>query len=121
MKMFKWATLFAILVLFMVFASAPQSSPIEEISIDIVISESPDVLQTSIENTGSDIWSDANFNTRNTLMPTCSMPACFSEATILKWPRIARLNYKLFTANGYDAYTSYWCRPVEANKNNFIT
>lgn len=111
MRILTRVALFAVLALFAILVSAPQSSPIEETPINFVISESPDVLQTSIENTGSDFWSEATFNTYVLIV-------CPYEVSLLKLPQVSRLSYRLFTPNSY--INNCWGRRTNANKNNYI-
>lgn len=112
MKMFNWAiTWVLLLAVSMIFVSAPQSSPIEGPPIDFVNSESPDVLQISIENTGSDFWSEATFD-------AYVLVICPFEVNKLNLPQINRLSYWLFALNSYT--NNCWDRRMNANKNNYI-
>lgn len=112
MKMLNWAiTWVLLLAVSMLFVSAPQSSPIEVTPIDFVNSESPDVLQTSIEDTGSDFWSETTFS-------TYVLVVCPYEVSILKLPQISLLSYWLFAPNSYTNIC--WDRRMNANKNNYI-
>lgn len=112
MKMLNWViTWVLLLAVSMLFVSAPQSSPIEETPINFVISESPDVLQTAIENTGSDFWSEATFS-------TYVLVVCPYEVNILNLPQINRLGYWLFAPDSY--YNICWDRRTHANKNNYV-
>ncbi len=116
MKPFNWVTTWALLLaVFTIFLSIPQSNPIEETIglVDFVSSDGFDAPEASVENTGSDIWSDA-------ILYSHTPVVYLYEVTMSKWPQLDRLNYWLFAANGYDAYISYWCKPARANKNNFI-
>lgn len=109
---FTWAVLLAV---FTIFLSVPQSNSIEETIglVDFVSSDGFDAPEASVENTGSDIWSDAILYSYQ--------PAVYLYGNItLKRPQINWLSFCtwLLTSNSY--YNICWDRRTHANKNNYI-
>lgn len=88
---------------FVLFLLVFQLNPAVEIAIDTAISggldmpQISDVSETSIENTGSDLWSETSGETYDYMVYLC-------EVNILKLPQISRENYEFASHNLFNLY-----------------